>query len=514
MIKFYVTNTYTHFDLQAFSTKQLKKLEKIISYKVKGAFFSPAYKRHGWDGTMSLLKKTYIDRKHVGYRFPTGLFSYIHKLFPYSTVDYAEETHLIATSNKYNSFDDSKVIFFADVELPSKDYLINLFEDYKLRPHQVYMVEKMIMKGRGVVEAATGAGKTLVSAAVTKYLDVPTVITVPTLDILYQTRTKFAEYFKLDIDEFGIIGDQKTEIRKITIASVPTLRERMKVNNRGRVIFHNDKIAEFFKSRQLLIADEAHMVGDNTFFETSLGFINAPYRFGLSATPFDRTDGNALMLRGATGPRIAKVSPEVLMKTGYLAIPHIIIHKISGPRISGAITYAEAYTQGIVNQPVRNKKILDLIEQHKDEKIIVIFERKKHGKLLSQMLWEMKINHKLLTGDNFAEEREQARNELEHGDLNIILASMIFKLGVDLPAVKVLIRADGKQSTISTIQISGRALRIKDGDNKVIIYDFYDGHQKFLKKHSRARLKDYKKLGSMVSIDQIDIESGQQFLVV
>jgi len=466
---------------------------------MKNAFYSPAYQRHGWNGRISLLKKVYkagVRSPLLGYRFPTGLLSMVDEVFGDVVCDYKSES-------------------VGEVPVPTKEFLKTLdLGDYKLRSYQAFIIQKMLKYKRGVVSAATGSGKSLCAAALIKHLGYSTIVMVPTLDLLYQTRAMYSKYLGIDKDEIGIIGEGQYEPKEITVASVPTLRNMVEVVA-GQTRYVDEEAERFFKFIKVVISDESHLVGDNTFFDVFMGFSNAEFRYGMSATPFDRSDGNTLMLIGATGPLIARVKPEDLMKRGILAIPDITIFRIDGPRLSGSATYQQTYRQGIVENCVRNEKIIELVKQHKGQKILIIFDWKIHGKLLSGLLNEAGIDHRLLWGEISGQEREQARNDFEYGDLNCIVASSIFRLGVDLPSIKVLIRVDGRMSTISTIQTIGRALRVSaKGDAKVFIYDFMDSFQKHLIKHSKHRLKDYYSLGKCVVIKQIDLNTGQQFLAM
>lgn len=500
----HITNSFTYFGLCALPVKTLKRLDRVLSYLVKGAYYSEAYKRHGWDGRKRLLGKVYKGRKPFAYRFPTGLLE-------------ARTDPKDKNSPKIKEFFSSwdKVYRSSRLKLgptPKKKDVEHLLKDITLYGFQCSAVIRMITRRRGIVNMAVGSGKTEVAAAVIKFLGLPAVVLVPTLDLLYQTRERYAKRLNVPATEIGIIGEGQYEPKQITVASVPTLRNEITVRRGGRVDYHSDKAEEFFKKAKIVVSDEAHMVGDNTFFEVFMSFPNAEFRYGMSATPLDRSDGNTMMLIGATGPIIARVRPGVLMKHGILATPKITIFQIKGPRISGAISWQRAYHQGIVDNPVRNAKIIELVKEHKGQKILVMFTRIAHGKLLSGLLHEEGIEHELLTGSDIGRDREIARHKFEEGDLDVILASKIFELGVDLPAIKVLIRASGGKSTISTIQMLGRALRVKEGDREVFLFDFFDGQQKYLAKHSKQRLKDYLSIGDPVEVIQIDLESGQQFI--
>ena len=201
------------------------------------------------------------------------------------------------------------------------------------------------------------------------------------------------------------------------------------------------------------------------------------------------------------------------MKLGILAIPDITMWNITTPQLHDGYSYQKALYDGIVYNADRNAGIVDLIKQHKGKKILLTFRFLRHGDLLSRLLYDENIAHEVVKGEVSGEEREKIRHRFERGDLDVIVASIgVFKLGVDLPSIEVLIRADGGKSKISTIQILGRALRVKDNRKRVLVYDFYDDTHTYLRRHSRKRLRDYRSLGDPVVVKQRDLNTGQQFL--
>jgi superfamily II DNA or RNA helicase len=66
-----------------------------------------------------------------------------------------------------------------------------------------------------------------------------------------------------------------------------------------------------------LIIDECHHVAAQQRAEAVAPF-TGPYRMGLSATPFERLDGNNALVEGLLGPLIYEVKAETLLENGYL----------------------------------------------------------------------------------------------------------------------------------------------------------------------------------------------------
>ena len=75
----------------------------------------------------------------------------------------------------------------------------------------------------------------------------------------------------------------------------------------------------------------------------------------------------------------------------------------------------------------------------------------------------------------------------------IMIGTIIFQTGVDIPELTHLINARGLKSEIATIQALGRTLRKHKNKQKVFIYDFID-KAPYLEKHSHKRINSYKSL--------------------
>jgi len=494
-LKLVVTHTYSFFPVEGLTAKQLRLADTLLSFLVKDAFHIDAVKRHLWDGRKHLLKKIRKNRQVIGYKFPTGLVRNKKLMEALGNPELVWE-------NGYG---------LTKFERPTDEEVKYLLEDITLRDYQIYAVQKMLKRRRGVIQAAVASGKTEIAAAVIKYLNVPTVVMVPKLEILHQTRTRYAKRLGISKDEIGIIGESKYVPKRITVASVDSLRS-MITRNGGYV---DDEARRFYEEAKLVIFDEAHMVSDNTFFAVFMGFTKAEFRFGMSATPFDREDDTEIMLIGASSNRIVNITPDYLMKRGFIAIPDITMLKVGTPKLSPAYNYQTVVQEGIVDNPIRNDAIVQLVKQHKKRKILVMFRYIRHGRALSRLLYDQGIDHKIIQGDVEGEDREIIREEFENGSLNIILASVgATGLGTDLPGIEVLIRGDGGKAKISTIQILGRALRISEGKSHALVYDFYDDTHRYLRRHSKKRREDYKNIGDLVKVNQIDLSTGQGFLVL
>src|ERR1035437_9568714 len=143
-----------------------------------------------------------------------------------------------------------------------------------MRDYQEEAVELMMNNYRGLINFATGLGKTLVALHFVKQYRKRTLIVCPSDSIAKQ-------FYKLFVDSFGknkvgFYGGGKKRISDITIgiaASVTKNIEEFRCADLGVVIF-----------------DETHHTPATTFFQISNGLSGVGKVFGLTATDY-RSDG-------------------------------------------------------------------------------------------------------------------------------------------------------------------------------------------------------------------------------
>jgi superfamily II DNA or RNA helicase len=119
-----------------------------------------------------------------------------------------------------------------------------------------------------------------------------------------------------------------------------------------------------------------------------------------------------------------------------------------------------------------------------------LFRQIKHGEILLEKIKEAGIKCAMLYGNDSLDKRNQVKKSLINKEIDLILASTIFDIGLDLPQLNALILASGGKSSIRALQRIGRVIRPMPGKKFAAIVDFYD-QVKFLKKHSIARYNIY-----------------------
>lgn len=450
----------------------LKKLHRYLSFKLTGIEYTPAF-QNGWNGITYLLSKSN--------KFNYGLLNKV-KLF-------LSDNNIVYTINDRRS---SKIV------APELNISDNLkAHNFIPRDHQIKICQAALSNDRGIIRAATGSGKTLCTALITAKINKPTIIYVIGLDLLDQFHKLYSKLFD---EPIGYIGNGICNIERINIASIWTIGRSLKLDVKDIVNDNDDngeeeldetnrtKIMGLLANTKVHIFDESHVVTTNTISEIYKN-INPEYLYGFSGTPF-RDDNSDLQINGILGEQIIDVSASELIEKGLLAAPWIKFYTV--PKMPVSSSYPAVYKEYIVENDIRNNLIIKLSGELINKKYtpLLLFKQIKHGDILLKKLENVGIKCAMLYGNDSLDKRNEVKEKLIKKEINLILASTIFDLGLDLPELNALILCGGGKSSIRALQRIGRVIRAAPGKKIAAVVDFYD-QVKFLKKHSLLRYKVY-----------------------
>jgi superfamily II DNA or RNA helicase len=448
------------------------QLRQKLSYKMAGVEYTQAYK-HGWDGVSYLL-----DKKG---NFPLGLLPKV-------------ESWLKENNISYETTDKRAPLSFEE----PLDIFANLKEIGKEpRDYQLAMVEAALNNRKGIIRACTGSGKTLAASLITAKFNKTTIIYVIGLDLLQQFHKTFTEVLKQPI---GFIGNGVCDIQKINIASIWTVGKALDIKfkmfedeeseeEEDLNVSNKFKIQQLLKATQVHIFDECHSVSCDTVKEI-YKHIDPVLIYGMSGTPY-RDDGSDLLINGMLGEQIINVSASELIERKILAQP--IIKFVNVPALPvHARTYADVYGEYVVDNEARNYLILRETQKmvEKGYQVLVLFKQIKHGKMLHKLFKENNVKCDILHGAHKLEHREEVKDQLMQGKLDVVLASVVFDIGVDIPSLSGLVLAGSGRSSVKALQRIGRVIRSHPGKTYAAIVDFVD-NVRFLKNHSQTRYKIY-----------------------
>ncbi|CDT52903.1 putative helicase [Vibrio coralliirubri] len=249
---------------------------------------------------------------------------------------------------------------------------------------------------------------------------------------------------------------------------------------------------EFLKTIEFAVLEEAHEVSGNGYYDIMSHCTNAHYRLALTATPFLKDSQEANMrLMACTGPIGIHVSEKDLIDKGILATPYfkyIAINKVAG--VNRGTPWQRAYKSGVVDNISRNTHIANECKRAKSYGLpaMVLVQHKEHGKKLESLISKSGLKVSFIFGDHVQEERKEALTALKNGHIDVLIGSTILDVGVDCPAVGLVVLAGGGKAEVNLRQRIGRGLRAKKmGPNVCFVVDFMDTGNNHLIKHSRMR---------------------------
>lgn len=343
--------------------------------------------------------------------------------------------------------------------------------------------------GRFLLKDFAVTHNTEIAGAITKHLGLKTLFLVPSCELMYQSQDRFIKRLGLTKREIGIIGDGEWAPGTfVTVAIAATLKSRLSSKDKEE----SAPILEFLSDVDVLFIDECHSAASDTFYIiTSL--CPAYYRFGLSATPLDRTDGADLRLLATTGPVRYNVSNKQLVDLGVTAKADIVFDSIRGPVLPSKTTYATAYKSGQSENPEALAAVVSWVRAFRANglSVMILVEEISHGKLIDEALWNDTdgefIPHQFIHGSEDSEVRQNAISDFDKRDIPVLICSRIADQGLDVHSIDGLILAGSKKSKIKTMQRLGRGLR----GERLVVVEFANYCHKHLTKHSLQRLNDY-----------------------
>ena len=448
------------------------KIHQTLSFKLAGVEYLPSFQYGGWDG------KTYLLTKKG--EFPSGLVSFVEQA--------------IKDNDQEVSITDKRAPI---IDVDPLDISQKLSEINKVpRDYQVDILNAALANRKGIVRAATGSGKSICTAMITAAVNKPTIIYVIGLDLLKQFHDLFSSIFN---EKIGFIGNGVCDVQRINIASIWSIGKALDLKDivldadeMGKEDFDTNtkqSILTMLKQTKVHLFDECHMITCSTIKEI-LKHIDPEKIIGFSGTPY-RDDNSDLLIQGILGDKIIDISASILIERGVLVQPTIKFVSVP-PMVGGMKTYQQIYKEYIVENKARNNLIVSSTKTLVDKKYspLVLFKQINHGKIIAKLFDDAGIKYAMLYGNDTLEKRTEIKQAFVSRDIDVLLASTIFDIGLDLPSISALVLAGGGKSSIRCLQRIGRAIRSSEGKSRVAVIDFYD-QIKYLKKHSKIRYDIY-----------------------
>jgi superfamily II DNA or RNA helicase len=199
-------------------------------------------------------------------------------------------------------------------------------------------------------------------------------------------------------------------------------------------------------------------------------------------------------MEGLIGPVIGELTLQEGIEQGILAKPKL--HILKSP-INQDVTdlrkYQDVYEMGVVRNYTRNHMLMKKVKELSDERktTLILVNKIQHGEILERIGNRLKIRIKFIQGRDSGDVRELLREALNSKSVDCVIATTIWKEGVNIPSLDCIINAGGGKSEIATLQSIGRGLRTTKDKTEVLLIDIFDRSHHFLINHFGERLCIY-----------------------
>ena len=341
-----------------------------------------------------------------------------------------------------------------------------------LRDYQQEMLDACNNKTIGVIQAKTGAGKTLFALSLMLEKKEPTLFLVNTLELANQAIESFSKHTNLTPDGIGFIGNGKFSLKPITVGLHQTMA-RLSEEQMGML---NEHVG-------MVIADEVHICPAKTYYNTLVS-LDAKYKWGISATP-RREDGLTRAIFFATGPLIYSVPESKLEDILIKPSVEVINTNYTFPLFSTQ-DYQPMITD-LSENTARNKLIIDKAKKYKGKAMVLLCSRVAQVEALKEGLGDQAVT---LTSDVSKKIRKKVMEQLHAKEKNIIISTYgLFSTGIDIPHLEVLLLCAPIKSEVKLRQAAGRLMRKAPGKKSAVIIDFIDSQVGLLFNQSRKRTR-------------------------
>ena len=454
-------------------------VQQILTYHVKGYENTFAFSQGTWDGTSTFFKWSTST-------FPAGFLSFV-------------------TANlKQLGYDVKIVRKPLPTPLGEEHPVLDGYIEDERYNYQYETVNRLVKYGGMVAMCATGSGKSVICELAFARIKRPTLFITTRQILMYQMKERFEKDFKMPV---GIIGDQEfglngdpTKLGMFNVAMVQSIAARLKGADKKDTApvakkknAERDQMLSILAKMEFIVLEEAHETSGSQYFEICNLCKKAQYRLALTATPFMKEDEEANMrLMAVSGPIGIHVTEKLLIDRGILAKPYFqIINLQDKPKyLRKATPWQQAYRLGIVENEERNNLIVQqaLKAKHHGLSVMCLVLHKDHGRMLKTLMENVGIRVEFIFGESNRVTRQKNLNKLKSHEIDVLIGSTILDVGVDVPAVGMVILAGAGKTEVALRQRIGRGLRAKkDSPNVCFIVDFDDPWSKHTATHALMR---------------------------
>ena len=364
-----------------------------------------------------------------------------------------------------------------------------------LRDYQVEIINNFLANPQCIQEVATGAGKTIMTAAlshaVTPYGR--SIIIVPNKSLVTQTER---DYINMGLDTGVFFGDRKEFGRMHTICTWQSLNVLLKNTKNDTA---DITIGEFLEGVVCVIVDEVHMAKADALKTLLTGVMSqVPIRWGLTGTvPKEQFEFQAIHV--SLGPVVSRLQAAELQDRGVLAQCHVnivqLVDHVEYNNYQSELKY-------LLEESGRLDTMASVIARvNETGNTLVLVDRIAAGEALVEQLGDRAV---FVSGATKGTERQDHYDEVAEATDKIIVATYgVAAVGINIPRIFNLVLVEPGKSFVRVIQSIGRGIRKAEDKDHVEIWDI-TSTCKFAKRHLTKRKQFYKEARYPFTQEQLD----------
>jgi superfamily II DNA or RNA helicase len=459
-----------------------RRLANKLKFEVPYARHTPQFKLGRWDGM-----KGYFGIGGYGYLNHLDVLMAEATEQGYSVNEIFDERHPCELT--FESIDEN---YWGDRVWPAGHRAEG--EKVVLRDYQVQAINNFISEPQSLQQIATGAGKTLLTATMSRICEPfgRSIVVVPNKSLVVQTE---ADYINLGLDVGVYFGDRKELGRTHTICTWQSLNILDKRNADGKSVL---SLAEFLDGVACVIIDEVHQAKADVLTRLLTNNLkNAPIRWGLTGT-VPKEDFEFQGILAAIGPVVGNITAHELQEKGVLAKLHINVVQMVD--ITAYSNYQEELKYLVTNQK-RLEYLAKLIRNiSKTGNTVVLVDRIATGQVLKDLIPDATF----VSGSMKVLDRQDEYQEINDADGKTVIATYgVAAVGLNIPRIFNLVLIEPGKSFVRVIQSIGRGVRTAKDKDSVNIWDI-TSTCKFAKRHLRERKKFYNDAKYPFKIEKVD----------
>ena len=459
-----------------------REMVNALKFEVPGARFMPSVRMGRWDGKQSFCS--------------VGGSSFINALPVLLPIvqDAGYEIEMEDQRRPFNvNFNKADTTLFDGKVWPEGHELEG--KPIVLRDYQVKCINYYLENHQCVQEISTGAGKTILTAALSYLVEKETggrtIIIVPNKDLVRQTEV---DYANVGLDVGVYYGDRKDIGTQHTICTWQSLNNLDKMGNVDGL----NVIEAFLDGVNCVICDECHLAKADVLKNLLTGSLACiPIRWGMTGTTPEHLF-QEIALEVSLGETINRLTAKELQDLGHLAQCHVNIVQVQD---NGGFKNYQEELKHLVTNLARMKFIAERITKISETgNTLVLVDRIKAGELLDDFLDDAIF----LSGSDKVETRKKHYEEVATTNNKIIVATYgIASTGINIPRIFNLIIIEPGKSYVKVIQSIGRGIRKAKDKDFVQIWDFTSS-LKYSKRHLTKRKKFYRKVQYPFTVTKVN----------